>query len=144
MATHPAIVATGLGEPLQIAQFPTQSAQADQVRFRIEWVPSAPLDVFQVDAGLMAKFPQSLGDTAAGTVVEVGPEAKRLRVGDKVFGFFFQNEHQKAMQIFATVPEHLLAKVRDRYRYLSIGLGCAENVLGSKWGLASCCCDGTQ
>lgn len=113
MATHAAVIATGIKEPLQLQQVPTQTPKENQVRIRIEWVPSAPLDVFQVDAGLMAKFPQSLGDTAAGTVVEVGPNVKQLTIGDKVFGAFFHNEHQKSMQIFATVEENLLGKVRS-------------------------------
>ncbi|KAJ5684966.1 hypothetical protein N7536_007585 [Penicillium majusculum] len=73
MPTHPVITATG--------------------------VPSAPLDVYQVDAGLMAQFPQSIGDSGVGTVVAVGPGVER-HIGDQVFGFFFHNEKEKGQQVY--------------------------------------------
>ena len=46
----------------------------------------------QNDGGLLVKHPQILGDGVGGTVVEVGPDAKRLKVGDKVFGFSWRNQ----------------------------------------------------
>ncbi|KAL2798864.1 chaperonin 10-like protein [Aspergillus keveii] len=111
MSTHPAITATGIKQPLTVTQVPTPEPQHNEVRVRIEWVPSAPLDVYQVDAGLMAQFPQCLGDSGAGTVVAAGPGVESLRVGDKVFGFFFHNEKEKGQQAFVTAPEHLFGKV---------------------------------
>ncbi|KAL3494862.1 hypothetical protein BJX62DRAFT_196913 [Aspergillus germanicus] len=61
----------------------------------------------------MAQFPQCLGDSGAGTVVAAGPGVERLRVGDRVFGFFFHNEKEKGQQVFVTAPEHLFGKVPD-------------------------------
>ncbi|KAH6661834.1 alcohol dehydrogenase [Halenospora varia] len=87
MATHPAVIATGLKQPLTVAQVPTPPIQQGEVRVRVEWVPSAPLDVFQVDAGLM-----------------------HYKVSDQVFGFFFHNEKERAQQIYVTAPEHLFAR----------------------------------
>ncbi|KAJ5395553.1 uncharacterized protein N7487_009856 [Penicillium crustosum] len=113
VATHPAVIAPGIKQPLKIEQITTPNVQPSEVRIRVEWVPSAPLDVFQVDAGLMASFPQSLGDTAAGTVTAIGSQVDHLNVGDKAFGFFFHNEKEKAQQIYATVPKHLLGKVPE-------------------------------
>lgn len=84
MSTHAAIVAKGLGRPLEVRAVPTAAPGQGQVRVRVEWVPSSPLDVRQVEAGLMAQFPQGLGDSIAGTVVEVGSQVKDLNVGDKV------------------------------------------------------------
>lgn len=118
VATHPAVIAPGIKQPLKIEQITTPNVQPSEVRIRVEWVPSAPLDVFQVDAGLMASFPQSLGDTAAGTVTAIGSQVDHLNVGDKAFGFFFHNEKEKAQQIYATVPKHLLGKVCLFYPYL--------------------------
>ena len=111
MPTHPAVIANGIKQPLTIGAVPTPLIQSGEVQVRVEWVPSAPLDVYQVDAGLMAEFPQSLGDTAAGTVVAAADDVKRLKVGDKVFGFFFHNKKEKAQQIYVTAREHLFAKV---------------------------------
>ncbi|KNG84863.1 putative alcohol dehydrogenase, partial [Aspergillus nomiae NRRL 13137] len=114
MATHPAIQMTGVKQPLKLVQVPTPKPQQNEVQVRIEWVPSAPLDVYQVEAGLMAQFPQGLGDSGTGTVVEVGPGVERLRVGDQVFGFFFHNEKEKGQQIYVTASEHLFGKVPPR------------------------------
>lgn len=119
-ATHSAVIAPGIKQPLKIEQITTPSIQPSDVRIRVEWVPSAPLDVVQVDTGLMASFPQSLGDTAAGTVTAIGSEVDHLNVGDKAFGFFFHNENEKAQQIYATVPKHLLGKVCPFYPYPSL------------------------
>jgi NADPH:quinone reductase-like Zn-dependent oxidoreductase len=65
----------------------------------------------------MVKHPQVLGDSTAGTVVEVGPDAKRLKVGDKVFGFTWRSQAEKAQQEFCTAEEWLLAKVRAKPFY---------------------------
>ncbi|KAL2849963.1 chaperonin 10-like protein [Aspergillus pseudodeflectus] len=111
MSTHPAITATGIKQPLTIINVPTPELQQNEVRVRIEWVPSAPLDVYQVDAGLMAQFPQCLGDSGAGTVVAAGPGVESLRVGDKVFGIFFHNEKERGQQVFVTAPEHLFGRI---------------------------------
>ncbi|GMF81789.1 unnamed protein product [Aspergillus oryzae] len=119
MATHPAIQITGIKQPLKLVQVPTPEPQQNEVRVRIEWVPSAPLDVYQVDAGLMVQFPQGLGDSGVGTVVAIGPGVEHLRVGDQVFGFFFHNEKEKGQQIYVTAPEHLFGKVRVYYSSLN-------------------------
>ncbi|KAJ5770262.1 uncharacterized protein N7511_002313 [Penicillium nucicola] len=113
MTTHPAIIVTGIKEPLTIQQVPTVVPQKHEVQVRAEWVPSAPLDVFQVDAGLMAQFPLRLGDSVAGTVVAVGSNVQRLKVGDRVFGFVFHNENEKAHQVYVTAADHLFGKVPD-------------------------------
>lgn len=111
MPTHPAITATGVKQPLALVQVPTPQPKQHEVQVRIEWVPSAPLDVYQVDAGLMAQFPQSIGNSGVGTVVAVGPGVERLRIGDQVFGFFFHNEKEKGQQVYVTAPDHLFGKV---------------------------------
>ncbi|RAH52489.1 alcohol dehydrogenase [Aspergillus piperis CBS 112811] len=111
MATHPAIIVPALKGPLTIQHVPTWKPAHREIQVRVEWVPSTPLDVWQVDAGLMVQFPQTLGDTAAGTVVAVGPDVKRLQIGDQVFGMFFQNKTQKGQQVYVTAPETLFGKV---------------------------------
>ncbi|KAJ5579609.1 chaperonin 10-like protein [Penicillium hispanicum] len=111
MATHPAVIVTGVKQPLVLVQVPTPQPQQHEIQVRIEWVPSAPLDALRTSGRLMAQFPQSLGDSGVGTVVAVGPGTERHRVGDQVFGFFFHNEKEKGQQIYVTAPEHLFGKV---------------------------------
>lgn len=56
-----------------------------------------------------------MGDGTAGTVVEVGPDVKRLKVGDKVFGFTWRNGQEKSHQEFCTSNEWLFGKLPDGF-----------------------------
>jgi NADPH:quinone reductase-like Zn-dependent oxidoreductase len=113
MSTHHAIIATGIKEPLTLQRVSTATPKQHDIQVRAEWIPSAPLDVFQVDAGLMAQFPLRLGDSVAGTVVAVGSSVQHLKVGDRVFGFVFHAQEEKGQQIYVTAPEHLFGKIPD-------------------------------
>ena len=84
MSTHPAVVTTAIHGPLEILHVPTIKPGEGEVRVRVEWIVSTPLDLHQNDGGLLVKHPQVLGDGTAGTVVETGPGLKNLAVGDKV------------------------------------------------------------
>lgn len=111
MSTHQAIATVGLKKPLAIIHVPTIKPTGQQVRVRVEWTASTPLDLHQNDGGLLVKHPQVLGDGTAGTVVEAGPDVQRLKVGDKVFGFTWRSRAEKSHQEFCTTEEWLLAKV---------------------------------
>lgn len=109
--THSAVATVGVKQPLGIIQVPTMKPSGEQVRVRVEWTASTPLDLHQNDGGLLVKHPQVLGDGTAGTVIEVGPDVKRLEVGDQVFGFTWRSPQEKAHQEYCTTDEWLLAKV---------------------------------
>jgi NADPH:quinone reductase-like Zn-dependent oxidoreductase len=111
MSTHSAVATVAKKAPLGIIQVLTVTPKRYQVRVRVEWTASTPLDLHQNDGALLVSHPQILGDSIAGTVVEVGLDTKRLRVGDKVFGFTWETQAQKAQQEFCTTNEWLLAKV---------------------------------
>ncbi|KAK7192623.1 hypothetical protein DPSP01_006563 [Paraphaeosphaeria sporulosa] len=115
MATHPAVVTVGIKKRLEVHQVPTVKPQGDEVRVRVEWTASTPLDLHQNDGGLLVTHPQRLGDGTAGTVVEVGPDVTRLNVGDKVFGFTWRTAQEKAHQEFCTTNEWLMAKLPDGF-----------------------------
>lgn len=142
MSTHPAIIATGIKEPLTTQRVPTATPQQHEIQVRVEWVPSAPLDVFKVDAGLMAQFPLRLGDSVAGTVVAVSPNVQRLKLGDRVCGFVFHNENEMGQQVYVTAPNHLFSKVCTFF-----WLYCLERKLsyrtGARWHV-SCGCSHTS
>jgi hypothetical protein len=123
MSTHPAIATIGRKAPLGIIQVPTVQPTGEQVRVRVEWTASTPLDLHQNDGALLVKHPQVLGDGTAGTVVDVGPNVKRLKVGDKVVGFTWRSQSEKAHQQFCTAEEWLLAKVCRLYK-VSVVLLC--------------------
>jgi NADPH:quinone reductase-like Zn-dependent oxidoreductase len=111
MSNHSAVVTVGPRKPLAFLQVPTVKPTGEQVRVRVEWTASTPLDLHQNDGGLLVNYPQVLGDGTAGTVVETGPDVKNLRVNDQVFGFTWRNQAEKAHQEYCTTDEWLLAKV---------------------------------
>lgn len=113
MSTHAAVVTMGPGLPLEIHNVPTATPIGDQVRVKCEWTASTPLDLHQADGGLLVNPPQVLGDGIAGTVVEVGPDASKYKVGDKVFGFTWRNQAEKCHQEFVVAPEFLFGKLPE-------------------------------
>lgn len=111
MSTHAAVVTVGPGLPLELHQVKTPIPTGGQVRVRTEWTASTPLDLHQADGGLLVTSPQVLGDGFGGTIVEVGPEVARLKVGDIVFGFGWRNQAEKAHQDYVVTNEYLLGKL---------------------------------
>ncbi|KAK5174945.1 uncharacterized protein LTR77_000081 [Saxophila tyrrhenica] len=111
MSTHPAVVTVTPGGPLQIQHIPTPPIASNQVKLINQYTASTPLDLHQADAHLLVNPPQILGDSVAGTVLEVGPDVKRLRPGDQVFGFVWRFQAEKAHQLYVVTEEKLLAKL---------------------------------
>jgi NADPH:quinone reductase-like Zn-dependent oxidoreductase len=111
MPTHSAVATVGIKAPLAIIQVPSITPTGQQVRVHVEWTASTPLDLHQNDGNLFVNHPQVLGGNVAGTVVEVGSETERLCVGDKVFGFTWKTQTEKAHQEYCTTDEWHFAKV---------------------------------
>ena len=88
MSTHAAVVTASVRGNLEVIQVPTIKPTNDEVLVKVEWTTSGPLELHQNDGGLLVNHPQVLGDGLAGTVLEIGPDAKRLKVGDKVCATF--------------------------------------------------------
>ncbi|CAK7227964.1 hypothetical protein SEUCBS140593_006753 [Sporothrix eucalyptigena] len=117
MAMHKAVATVAIRAKLGLIDAQTVPPTGREVRVHVEWTASTPLDLHQNDGGLLVKHPQILGDGIAGKVVEVGPEAKNFVVGDKVFGFAFRENKQKAYQDYATVPETTLGKLPSGFTF---------------------------
>jgi len=118
MATHKAVVTVGPRLPLQLISVPTPIPKANEIRVRGEWTASTPLDLHQADGGLLVSPPQVLGDGLVGTVVEVGSQVKNLKVGDRVFGFTWRGQGEKAHQEFTVADWRLWGKVCFVLTYL--------------------------
>ncbi|KAI3401598.1 hypothetical protein diail_10199 [Diaporthe ilicicola] len=116
---HPAVVVVAPRAPLEILEVDTIPPSADEALVHVEWIGSTPLNLHQADGGLLIKPPHIMSACFAGTVVQLGDlkdsslseSSKTLEVGDKVFGFSFQQEHQRPMQTYITVPVTFLGKV---------------------------------
>ena len=116
-STHPAIATVALHQPLKLVQVPTTTPQEGEVRIRVEWTASTPQDLHQADGGLFVEYPHVLGENTAGTVVEVGRGVQRLKIGDKVFGFNYTSQKDRAYQVFITAPEYRFGKVCILYAF---------------------------
>ena len=108
MAVHSAIVTVKPRSLLEVLKVPTPTPKDNEVLIRSEWTASTPLDLHQNDGHLLVTPPQILGDGVAGTVIKLGPSTTHLKENDKVFGFVYQNNMQKAHQEIVCVPENLL------------------------------------
>ena len=82
--SHKAIATTAKGVVEEIS-VPTTELGPGEVRIRVDYAAAIPLDAYQVDRGLYIQvYPQTLGSSATGKVVEVGQNVHDLKVGDKV------------------------------------------------------------
>ena len=131
MATHPAVVTIGAGQPLQILHVPTVAPVSNEVRIRVEWTVSTPLDLHQADGGLLVNPPHVLGSSVAGTVIEVGPDATSLKAGDKIFGYTFRERKERAHQDYVTTPETMLGKLPSKFKLHEVVVTCNNFV--SAW-----------
>lgn len=110
--THTAIAFVGARKPLEAIQVPTVSPKGDEILIRSQFTASTPLDLHRADGGLLMKSGDIFGSTTVGVVEEVGPSAAgRLQVGDRVFGWAFQEPRYKGHQEYVTAPEWMFGKV---------------------------------
>lgn len=116
---HPAVVIVAPRAPLEILDVDTVPPTADGALVRVEWFGSTPLNLHQADGGLLISPPTAMSGCFAGTLVQLGPlenpalakASKSLQVGDRVFGFSWQEQQQKPTQTYITLPVNLLGKV---------------------------------
>lgn len=135
--THAAVVTTALRAPLAVREVPTPVPTANEVLVRNLWTASTPLDLHQNDGGLLVSHPQVLGDGTAGVVVELGPDVKALQVGDKVFGFTWRSQAEKAHQEYVCAQENLLGKLPDGFE-LSEAVTLGNNFVTGELQIISC------
>lgn len=116
---HPAVVIVAPRAPLEIHQVDTVYPSTDEALIRVEWFGSTPLNLHQADGGLLMTPPHIMSGCFAGTVAQLGDlkdtslseSSKSLKVGDKVFGFTFQQQAHRPMQTYITLPVTFLGKV---------------------------------
>lgn len=111
-ATHAALVFAGARKPYEVQQRPTVAPAADEILIHSHFTASTPLDLHRADGGLLIEPGDLMGSVTVGVVQQAGPDARRLRVGDRVFGWAFQEPKCKAHQESVTASEWLFGKVR--------------------------------
>jgi NADPH:quinone reductase-like Zn-dependent oxidoreductase len=110
--THKAVVTTSPRTPLELIDVPTVTPKSNEIRVKVLWTASTPLDLHRADGGLLIpEYPHVLGSGASGVVAEVGESVKRFKVGDEVFGFTWKTAQEHSHQIYITGAENFFALV---------------------------------
>lgn len=109
--THAAVVTTARKAPLAIQNVPTVSPGPGELLVYQHWTASTPFDLHQADGGMLATYPQVLGDGISGTVAALGAGVDDVKVGDWVFGFAWREPKEKAHQLYVTLPRYIVGRV---------------------------------
>ncbi|KUI54020.1 hypothetical protein VP1G_01515 [Cytospora mali] len=116
---HPAVTIVAPRAPLEIREVDTIAPSANEALVHVKWIASTPLNLHQADGGLLISLRHVMSGCFAGTVVQLGSledpalseASSNLQVGDNVFGFAWQEQQQRPMQTYITVPAYFLGRV---------------------------------
>ena len=126
--------------PLQVGDAPYTRPGPGQIVVKNGAVGINPFDwVLQYQGSILAphlKYPVVLGCDVAGTVIEVGPEVTRFKVGDRVAGSAVaiakesNSASEGAFQLYPVMRQHMVAPIPDHVTdeqatILGLGLGTA-------------------
>lgn len=79
---------TGPADTIEVGDLPTPTPTGSQVRVRVAFAALNPIDLYIRAGTVPANLPSPFvsGCDLAGTIDAVGPDAKRFKVGDRVWG----------------------------------------------------------
>jgi NADPH2:quinone reductase len=104
-------------ETLKTQKLPIPAVGADEVLIHVEAAGVGVWDPFEREGGFAKEFnikpvfPLVLGSDGAGTVEAVGPQVKRFKNGDRVYGISFLNPKGGFYAQYAVVKETSLALI---------------------------------
>jgi NADPH2:quinone reductase len=104
-------------ETLETQELPIPATGADEVLIHVEAAGVGVWDPFEREGGFAKQFnikpvfPLVLGSDGAGTVQAVGPQVKRFKNGDRVYGISFLNPKGGFYAQYAVVKETSLALI---------------------------------
>ena len=114
-----AVVIDRFGRPeevMRVATVPVPEVGDDEVLIRIaaagvgRWDPELCEGQFGGDG---AQFPRVLGSDGAGTVVAMGAQARRVKVGDRVYAWGFLNPKGGLFAEYAAIPEEEVSLIPE-------------------------------
>lgn len=134
-------------QKLQLGSTDLPLPAANEILIRNAAIAINPLDWLLQDFALLPwlSYPAILGSDVAGTIVAVGSDVERLKVGDRVLGqavgTTVNEKAQGAFQQYTIVLEHMAARIPDRMAFseaavLPLGLGTAASGLYGEKQLA--------
>src|SRR5579863_5238833 len=107
-------------ETLETRELPISAVGADEVLVHVEAAGVGVWDPFEREGGFAKEFnikpafPLVLGSDGAGTVQTVGPQVKRFKNGDRVYGISFLNPKGGFYAQYAVVKETSLALIPEK------------------------------
>lgn len=107
---HVAVGLTSSTSGVVSFEVPTVEPARDEALIRVNWAALSYFDLWQVDFGLMAQYPQALGINLAGEVVKAGEDAD-VQAGDSVISFGMTSQSERALQEYALVSKYKIGKV---------------------------------
>ncbi|HSA96741.1 MAG TPA: NADP-dependent oxidoreductase [Acidobacteriota bacterium] len=112
--TMKAAVIDKFGGPgvLRVARIPVPEPRENEILIRVHTAGIGSWDPWVREGGLGGKtFPQVIGSDGSGTVVAAGSKVRRLKPGDKVYAYAFENAKGGFYAEYAAVPEDAAAPV---------------------------------
>ena len=91
-------------------EVPVLEPSKNEALVRVNWAALSYFELWQVDFGLIAQYPQVLGINLAGEVVKAGEDSD-VQVGDSVISFGMSNSQERALQEYALVSKYKIGKV---------------------------------
>jgi NADPH2:quinone reductase len=120
--TMRAAVINRFGGPqvLHVASLSVPEPDDDGILVRVRTAGVGVWDPWLREGGSSGGFPLVLGSDGAGQVVACGPKVRRLKVGDRVYGFAYENPKGGFYAQYAAIPEDNAARLPE-----NIGLSAA-------------------
>ncbi len=107
-------------ETLETQELPIPAVGADEVLVHVEAAGVGVWDPFEREGGFAKEFnikpvfPLVLGSDGAGIVEAAGPQVKRFKKGDRVYGISFLNPKGGFYAQYAVVKENSLALIPEK------------------------------
>lgn len=111
-----AAVIDKFGSPavLHAARIPVPEPSRGEVLIRVRSAGIGAWDPWLREGGSgVGYFPQVLGTDGAGIVVATGPGVRRFKIGDRAYGFAFDNPKGGFYAEYAAIPEENVSAVPD-------------------------------
>jgi len=137
--THAAVGFTGLASDINILQLPTQQPGPDELLVRVLYCALSPVDFLEVQFGLPGlQYPNVLGFSFTGEVVEVGTNVEGFKKGDKVFSYpVSPTANSRGMQEYAIVDKYAVGEVPDNVT-VEEAAGVPDNFVTAYWTVFAC------